>query len=99
MPRAKLALVTTPYGSDTYKRAMAAQAGPRRYRVDYAGGSRSGYCKTLESATHWAMAHLLFDGYASANVVNIRTGEDIVRLRMNDTRTKVIVNTVKKWKK
>ena len=71
---------------------------PRFYRTDYAGGTRPGYCVTQESATCAAIRHILLDGYTSATISCMITGADLVRLRISDNKTQVIVKAVKEFK-
>ena len=78
---------------------VAAQSGARMFRTEYASGSgRPGYSKTLESATMNAMRHLLLDGYGSATIICLISEEDVVRMRINDDRTKVNVTSIRTWK-
>jgi len=88
MARAKLKLVHSQ---------SKAVSHPRLYETHYASGSRAGYCKTLESATTAAIKNLLIHGYSSATISCMISLQDVVRLKMNDSRTRVIVTTVKPW--
>lgn len=69
----------------------------RRYETDYAGAWR-GFCKSRESAIAAATRHIVSDGYSRCTITDRVTGSPVARLRINDDRTRVIIETVKPMK-
>lgn len=70
----------------------------RPFKTDYAGAF-SGFCKSRESAIQAATKHILIDGYTKATITDTRSNEDVAFVRLDDTRTKVTIITVRKIRK
>jgi diaminopimelate epimerase len=70
----------------------------RPFQTDYAGAWR-GHCKTRESALRAAVRHVVDDGYSRATVTDVRTGEDVARVRVAADRRTVTIETIKPLRK
>ena len=66
----------------------------RPFQTDYAG-AWPGHCKTRESAMNAAFKHITDDGYSRATITDLRTGQDVARLRRSKDGRHVTVETVK----
>ncbi len=66
----------------------------RPFLTNYAG-AWPGRCKTRESAMVAAVKHIVNDGYNRATITDMRTGQDVARIRLSSDRQRAVIETVK----
>jgi hypothetical protein len=81
------------------KKLSRRQVIARPFETDYAGAWK-GHCLTRENAIIAAMRHVVLDGYSRATITDLRNGQVVARIRMDEEhKLKAIVDVVKPFRK